>query len=270
LPVENARFFTDGFGITIGDEIQLASTSQRATILSIDFSTNTLALDRDLTWKAGEGVSLSYEGSAPDIGAYEYQSEPTPEPTFVDVPFDHWAYEYIEALYQGGYISGCSTSPRMYCPERIMNRAESAVFIVSGVRGAEFTPPDPSEKIFDDVAITAWYANWTNQLWLDGYTAGCGTDPLIYCPLQEHTIAEGCVFYLRMKNGSDFEPPDPTGIFHDVPTNGWYARWVEDAYNAGILLPCQLEPELMACPLDPLDRAMGAYMMFQAKGLQAP
>jgi hypothetical protein len=151
-----------------------------------------------------------------------------------------------------------------------MNRAESAVFVVRGVQGSDFTPPDPTEKIFEDVALTEWYAKWATQLWNDGYTAGCGTDPLIYCPLQEHTIAEGSVFYLRMQNGADYEPPQATGIFADVPLDAWYARWIEEAYQAGILLPCQTEPELMACPLDLLDRAMGAYMMFQAKGLQVP
>jgi hypothetical protein len=207
------------------------------------------------------------QGVGHDIGAYEFGG---PTPTFQDVPFDHWAHDYIEVLYQEGYIAGCNLVPLLYCPERIMNRAESAVFIVRGVNGAEFIPPDPTEKIFDDVALTDWYANWTNQLWIDGYTAGCGTDPLIYCPLQEHTLAEGCVFYLRMKKGPDYEPPPPTGIFTDVAQGEWYARWIEDAYNAGILMPCQTEPELMACPLDPLDRAMGAYMMFQAKELQIP
>jgi hypothetical protein len=73
-----------------------------------------------------------------------------------------------------------------------------------------------------------------------------------------------------MRKGADYEPPDPTGIFVDAPQDAWYTRWIEEAYNAGILMPCQTEPELMACPLDPLDRAMGAYMMFQAKELEAP
>jgi hypothetical protein len=192
------------------------------------------------------------------------------QPTFVDVPFDHWAHDTIEALYQGGYVSGCSTNPLMYCPERIMNRAESAVFIIRGVHGTEFMPADPIEKVFDDVPLTEWYAKWATQLWNDGYTAGCGTNPLIYCPLEGHTIAEGSVFYLRMLHGTEYEPGTPTGIFADIPLDAWYARWVEQAYLEGILLPCQTEPELKACPLDGLDRAMGAHMMVQAKGLQTP
>jgi hypothetical protein len=207
---------------------------------------------------------LRPQGNGYDIGAYEFAAS---TPTFQDVPFDHWAYNYIEALYQGGFVSGCSITPRMYCPERIMNRAESAVFVVRGVHGAEFMPPDPTEKIFDDVALSEWYAKWATQLWDDGYTVGCGTNPLIYCPLQEHSIAEGCVFYLRMKNGADYDPPDPAGIFSDVPLNDWYAGWIEDAYNAGILMPCQTEPELLACPESPLDRAMAARMMYMAKDL---
>jgi hypothetical protein len=224
----------------------------------------------------GEGRSITanngyFEDTFDPLGVHIYVLPyAQDQPTFEDVPFDHWAHFYIEALYQGGYVAGCNSNPLLYCPERIMNRAESSVFIVRGAHGAEFIPPDPTEKIFDDVAITDWYANWTNQLWLDGYTAGCGTDPLIYCPLQEHTIAEGCVFYLRMRKGADYEPPDPAGIFADAPQGAWYTRWIEDAYNEGILMPCQTEPELMACPLDPLDRAMGAYMMFQAKGMQIP
>jgi hypothetical protein len=227
------------------------------------------------TFNEGEtgNITISAQGANGTVMADAFKLVflgETDAPTFSDVSFDHWAHDYIEALYQGGYVAGCSTTPRMYCPERIMNRAESAVFVVRGVQGADFTPLDPSEKVFDDVALAEWYAKWSTQLLNDGYTAGCGTNPLIYCPLQEHTIAEGVVFYLRMKNGADYVPPDPTGIFSDVPLNEWYARWIEEAYNAGILIPCQESPQLMACPLDPLDRAMAAYMMFQAKGLQIP
>jgi hypothetical protein len=209
------------------------------------------------------------QGAGYDMGAYESLSG-TEVPTFEDVPLDHWAYAYIETLYQLGYIAGCSTSPRLYCPEQIMTRAESAVFVERGIHNAEYMPPDPTQQIFDDVALSEWFAKWASQLWEDGYTSGCGTNPLIYCPLQEHTIAEGCVFYLRMMNGNDYEPSQASGIFADVPSTEWYARWVEAAYQAGILIPCQYEPELRACPLDGLDRATGAYMMVQAKEIELP
>jgi hypothetical protein len=206
------------------------------------------------------------QGTGYDIGAYETVLTPT----FADVPLDHWAHDYIEALYQEGYVAGCNLDPLMYCPNVAMNRAESAVFIERGIHGAETLPAPPAVQIFADVPLTEWFAKWSTALWNDGYTAGCGTNPLIYCPLQGHTRAEGSVFFLRMMHGADYVPPEPTGIFADVPITTWYADWAEAAYNAGIIPACQTEPALLFCPEDSLDRAMAAYMMVQAKGLQVP
>jgi parallel beta-helix repeat protein len=231
---------------------------------------NSEAIDRGATLASvstdKDGIARP-QGSAYDMGAYEFVSG---MPTFTDVSFSHWAYDEIEALYQAGYVAGCSTSPMMFCPEASMTRAESAVFVVRGVHGAGYTPENPNENVFSDVALSEWYAKWANQLWEDGYTAGCGTNPLVYCPLQPHARTEGTVFFLRMLYGPSYTPPDPIGLFADVSPSFWGARWIEAAYNAGLIPACQTTPELRFCPDDPLDRAMGAYMMFQAKGLGNP
>jgi len=190
--------------------------------------------------------------------------------TFVDVPIDHPYHDYIEMLYQEGYTAGCSAEPLMYCPENVMNRAESAVFAERGIHNADYVPPDPTEIVFDDVALDAWYANWVHGLWDDDYTSGCGTDPLVYCPEQEHTRAEGTVFYLRMMYGADYTPPAGQGYFTDVDPGMWYAKWVDAAYEAGIAEPCAIELELRFCPEEPLTRAVAAYMMVNSKGLSIP
>jgi hypothetical protein len=206
------------------------------------------------------------QGNGYDIGPYEFGSAPT----FIDVPMDHWAHDYIEALYQGGYVAGCSTNPLMYCPEQTMTRAESAVFVMRGVNGAGYTPQQPTSQIFDDVSLDEWFAKWATSLWDAGYTSGCGTEPLVYCPLEEHTRTEGTVFFLRMMYGAEYEPLAPEGIFIDVEVDYWGAKWIEAAYNAGLIPACETEPDLRFCPDDPLDRAMGAYMMVQAKQLPLP
>ncbi len=186
---------------------------------------------------------------------------------FEDVPSDHWAFEYINALYNAGYVAGCSSDPLLYCPDNILTRAESAVFVLRGQYGAIPDPPysPPATPTFADVDPTYWGYGWIESMWTDGFTAGCGTDPLIYCPLQQHTRAEGSVFFLRVMHGSDYEPPAATGIFDDVDLGAWYANWVEAAYNNGILPACNTSP-LQFCPEDELDRAWAAYMMVQAKG----
>ena len=79
LQVADAGYFMDGWGISgvAGDEIQLFGTAQKAIIVSVNYQTNTLTLDRSLTWTQNQGVGLSYKGSAPDIGAYEHDTAGT-------------------------------------------------------------------------------------------------------------------------------------------------------------------------------------------------
>jgi hypothetical protein len=217
--------------------------------------------DSHISLEAGSGCTTIV-----DAFKFVYREGQT-EQTFVDVPFNHWAHDYIETLYQGGYVSGCSSEPLLYCPENTMIRAESAVFVERGIWGAGYTPPQPGDQIFGDVPLPEWFAKWASALWDDGYSAGCGTDPLVFCPLGEHTRTEGAVFFIRMMHGADYVPPDPIGIFADVDVDFWGAKWVEAAYNAGLIPACATSPELHFCPSAPLDRAMAAYMMVQAKGL---
>jgi hypothetical protein len=73
LVVSDVRYFYDGFTIPgeNADTIQLENSGDTATVVSIDYQQNTLILDKALQWSQGQGVSLIYTGSAPDIGAFE-------------------------------------------------------------------------------------------------------------------------------------------------------------------------------------------------------
>jgi hypothetical protein len=74
IQVIDAGFFHDGFGIegVTGDLIQLEGATTSLTIVSIDYNTNTITVDKDTTWNTNQGVTLQYSGSSPDIGAHEY------------------------------------------------------------------------------------------------------------------------------------------------------------------------------------------------------
>lgn len=73
MRVEDAFYFYDGYGIAgeQGDTIQLQGGTTTARIVAINYTTNTLTLDRPLSWSAGQGVALRFSGKAPDIGAFE-------------------------------------------------------------------------------------------------------------------------------------------------------------------------------------------------------
>jgi len=75
LIVADVRYFSDGFGLIPGDLIQLEGQTQTARVTAINYSTNTLTLDRSLSWSANQGVAYVYTGTRPDIGAYEYSAQ---------------------------------------------------------------------------------------------------------------------------------------------------------------------------------------------------
>jgi hypothetical protein len=79
FPVDDVGYFYDGYKMEseAGDLIQLEGEGGRARIVSIDYGTNTLTVDRVLSWKKGQGVHLAYAGKKPDVGAFEFELEST-------------------------------------------------------------------------------------------------------------------------------------------------------------------------------------------------
>ncbi len=69
--VADASYFTDGWGIVSGDLIQLMNSTQRTRITSVNYATRTISVTPSLTWVNGQGAAMAYEGTAPDIGAFE-------------------------------------------------------------------------------------------------------------------------------------------------------------------------------------------------------
>ncbi len=70
--VEDAGYFTNGWGIIKGDLIQLQGALQQVRVTQVDYNSNTITVDKTLAWTTNTGVSLAYEGKGPDIGAFEY------------------------------------------------------------------------------------------------------------------------------------------------------------------------------------------------------
>jgi hypothetical protein len=44
-------------------------------VVKVDFAGNRLETDRELSWDAGQPVTLDYAGKAPDMGAFEFGME---------------------------------------------------------------------------------------------------------------------------------------------------------------------------------------------------
>jgi len=80
LPVDDPRYFYDGFGIEgeAGDLIAVGSPDNVARVREVNVEEGVLTLDRALQWEAGAAVSLPWSGKRPDIGAYEHAPQARP------------------------------------------------------------------------------------------------------------------------------------------------------------------------------------------------
>ena len=72
IPITDAKIFIDGFGITHGDSIQLEDQAHGVEITQIDYASNIITVSQPLSWESGVGISTTYSGTAPDMGAFEF------------------------------------------------------------------------------------------------------------------------------------------------------------------------------------------------------
>jgi hypothetical protein len=199
--------------------------------------------------------------AATDISCAQYAYH-----TFVDVPLNHWSWQNIEAIENAGITLGCSVG--FYCPSNKIQRAEMAVFLVRGMHGASFVPP-PATGIFADVPTSHPAAAFIEQLYHDGITLGCATNPARYCPTGQVTRAEMATFLVRVGHGAGFTPPAATGDFSDVPTTYWAAAYIEQVFEDGVTAGCATNP-LRYCPETHVIREQMAAFLARIFALPLP
>jgi len=91
-------------------------------------------------------------------------------------------------------------------------------------------------------------------------TGGCGTGT--YCPSSSVTRAQMAVFLLKSEHGSDYVPPNCTGIFGDVPCPSQFANWIEQLSNEGITGGCGGNNY---CPDNPVTRQQMAVFLLKTE-----
>ena len=99
---------------------------------------------------------------------------------YADVPASDSTAPYIEQLARDGVAYACQ--PGYYCPSNYMNRTDMSVFLERAKRGGGYTPPPASGTLFVDVPASYPLAAFIEQLYRDGITTGCATNPNRYCP----------------------------------------------------------------------------------------
>lgn len=230
---------------------------------------------------SGDGCGAAAGAS---MSAYMTPAELTP--SFVDVPFDHEHWAYIETLWDGDYTAGCHDpddpdAVLIFCPSRILNRAESAVWMLRGNFGTNYVPPpEPWDTFADDWSDWPGAEKWAEGMYQTGLSEGYNTVPKTYGAWDQFTRAQAAVFALRLKyggmygRGGDPGPPPATGtIFADMDTEYfrtvyWGTRWAEQAFLDGLVPECGWQDDKpLFCPEDEVDRSWAAYFIVIAKDM---
>jgi hypothetical protein len=116
------------------------------------------------------------------------------EPTFEDVPNDHWAYRHVEYCFANDVVRGFS--PLIYGPDEAVSRAAMAVFISRAVAGGdENVPAGPAEPTFEDVPTDHWAYKHIEYAVSEDIVQGY--DPFSYAPAVTVSRDQMAVFICR-------------------------------------------------------------------------
>lgn len=177
-------------------------------------------------------------------------------PSFVDVPFQHPASTAIESLQAEGVLTGCSASPRRFCPWDAATRAEAAVMAARLAGDTESATARVTS--FADLPSDRWDAASAGLAWSQGWLAACSDAPLRFCPEMSLTRRQAAHLAVSMAPGLLLTSAGATPA--DV-MDGSEAGESFAVLHAGLLLPCQATPTLLFCPDAAVTRAELAQLL---------
>ena len=114
---------------------------------------------------------------------------------YADVPASDSTAPYIEQLFRDGVAVACS--PGRYCPYDAMKRYDMAAFLEKAKHGGAYIPPAATGTLFADVPANYPQAAFIEQLYHDGITTGCATNPNRYCPADSVSRDQMAAFLAR-------------------------------------------------------------------------
>jgi len=121
----------------------------------------------------------------------------------------------------------------------------------------------PITASFSDVSLADPQFGFIEFMYQAGFTNGCATGPLRYCPNNLVTRGEMAAFLERSKRGANFSRT-PTGtVFTDVNVATPFAGVIEQLFADGITSGCGAGPTY--CPTASVTRAQMAKFLLKAR-----
>jgi hypothetical protein len=189
------------------------------------------------------------------------------EVNYIDVPTNNQFYNYVCAIARRAITVGCGSG--FYCKDDSVTRASMSVFLGKSLHTATWVP-SPCAHLFSDVDCSRSDAPWIEELYNEGVTAGCATNPLRFCPDDPITRAQLAVFLIKMSHQPTIAPPAACGcIYPDVPAGAFAANFIEQLNADNHVAPGTCGAGNF-CPNDPAKRDQMAEFLALAFGLTVP
>ncbi|HTR03682.1 MAG TPA: DUF1800 family protein [Thermoanaerobaculia bacterium] len=182
---------------------------------------------------------------------------------FLDVTGASPYHAPVEQMVRDGITSGCGGGN--FCPTSSITRAQMAVFLLRAGHGSSYVPPPATGTIFADVGASDFAADWIEELYTEGITGGCATNPLRYCPNNPITRGQMAAFLLKVYHGVAYGPPPAHGVFGDVPVSMPLAPWIEELARLSVTAGCGGNAY---CPSNSVTR--GQMAVFMTKTFHRP
>ena len=169
---------------------------------------------------------------------------------------------YLEILNSHGVLTGTDCTSTSLCPDSLINRWHTAVWII---RVLDEREPTATTSHFDDVPTSLWWNPHVKRFHDEGITAGCSTTPPKFCPYRNATRAQMAVFIATAFNIA----PTTTSSFSDVPRGSFAHDQINAIHQAGITAGCATTP-LRFCPDTTIPRTQAAVFIARAKCIRTP
>ncbi|MYL10837.1 MAG: S-layer homology domain-containing protein, partial [Cenarchaeum sp. SB0669_bin_11] len=149
----------------------------------------------DGTYRPDNGITRAQMAAliSRALGGASTEPSDTEARSFSDVPEDAWYGSAVRHLASLGVVQGCGDGSS-YCPDSVVTRAQMALFLH---RAHNLEPPDSASPSFEDVGADHYAYEAVESLRAAGITAGCQSEPALYCPDGVVTRAQMAVFLSR-------------------------------------------------------------------------
>ncbi len=167
-------------------------------------------------------------------------------------------WKFVQGVYMNEVIPGDTVST--FNLPGLITRRQMARFVLTAKHGASYVPPvapcTSGHIHFVDIACADPDADWIQQFFAEGITAGCDAVPN-YCPNGNINRGEMSVF-LEVAAGFTGMSCPPSD-FADVPTGSPFCPFIRELHSRGITAGCDAVPNF--CPSTSVTRGQMSVFM---------